>query len=347
MMKRAFYIVAAMACLALLPFAVQGQAVIVDNGVAAEDYTATGPAAGVTTGVAGVTITGATTISDGNTLHVGGLTTLAGGANITGAVTGTGVGTFDSLVVNNNAAVGGNLGVTGTTTLTGAVTANGGATVHSGASLFSGNGAATDNKVVVNGAGASIGSQFSGLAVNSVTNAVSLISDTNGAPGDARAALSMTPTSASLLVNTNTGVAHGLVVSQTNTVLSGGTNSTTLTLDDTGATFHDTVTNGPARVHGVANGIAPFDAVNVRQLERGITSMSSGIASVAALAAIPGPVGCKNYSFGVGYGHYSNENAGAVGFKANLPKSNISLAAGVGFSQNSSPAYDAGASFSF
>ena len=154
-------------------------------------------------------------------------------------------------------------------------------------------------------------------------------------------------TSATLLVESGESmISHGLDINETRTILSGGTDSTTLTLDDFGATFQDSL-GGPARVHGVADGIAPFDAVNRRQLDSVETAISSGIASIAALAAIPGPVGCKMYSIGLGYGHFGGQNAGAVGLKANLPKSNVSLAVGGGFSENASPAYNAGISLSF
>ena len=53
-----------------------------------------------------------------------------------------------------------------------------------------------------------------------------------------------------------------------------------------------------------------------------------GIASVAALAAIPSPAAGKRFSVGVGAGNYSSENALAVGFRAALTES-TSVTAGV------------------
>ena len=205
--------------------------------------------------------------------------------------------------------------VTGTVTIVGVNGTNGGA-------IFSGSGMAGENAVIINATGASVGNAATGLFVNSVANTVEL--------------------------SVGTGMkSHGLFIDDTHTVLTGGTDATALTLDDTGATFTNLATGGPALVHGVADGVAPFDAVNVRQLDTAVGHMSSGIASIAALAAIPGPVGCKNYSVGFGYGHFNGENAGAIGLKAVLPKSNVSLAAGAGFSEDASPAFDFGAALSF
>ena len=56
----------------------------------------------------------------------------------------------------------------------------------------------------------------------------------------------------------------------------------------------------------------------------------SGIASVAALAAIPSPMPGKNYSIGTGFGNYAGESAVALGAKANVG-GNVSLAAGFGY----------------
>jgi hypothetical protein len=167
---------------------------------------------------------------------------------------------------------------------------------------------------------------------------VSLVADNDDDEDNARSNLSMAPTSASLLVNTDTGESHGISINQTSTVISGGTDSTTLTLDDSGATFADTTTGGPARVMGVANGVDKYDAVNMGQFRREVARLDdriddaySGIASVAALAAIPPPVAGKNFSLGVGYGNFKSQNAVAVGGKALVGyNKDLTLSAGVG-----------------
>ena len=319
-------------------------------------------AIGGTLGVTGATtLTGLLAANAGATVNGGALIANGGETVINGSAiySGAAVGLGNRMIVD--AASSRFVSADGTqsvavdnagTLITGAaghtVSVNGATTQINGtASIFSGTGALTDNRMVVSGAVAGIGSQFSGLSVLSASNSVSLFSDTDLLGTNARAALNMSPTSATLLVNTNAGVPHGLEIYQTSTVLSGGTNSTDLILSDAGATFQNTVTGGPAKVTGVADGVAPFDAVNVRQFDAGIQKMSSGIASVAALAAIPGPVGGKNYSAGLGFGNYNGRSAVAVGVKANLPKSNISVAAGAGFSSNSSTTANAGVSFSF
>lgn len=205
--------------------------------------------------------------------------------------------------------------VTGTVVIDGLQGINGGA-------IFSGVGGPGENAVLVDSTFTSIGSPLSGLFVDSVANTIDL------SVGDGM-------------------TSQGLFIDSSATVLTGGSaNPTTLLLDDFGVLLEDSF-GGPVPLQGVADGIGDFDAVNVRQLNSAVSSLSSGIASVAALAAIPCPVDCKNYSFGLGYGHFNGENAGAIGFRAQMPRSSVSFAAGAGFSENASPAYNAGVSFSF
>ncbi|MCM8829821.1 MAG: YadA-like family protein, partial [Candidatus Omnitrophica bacterium] len=109
---------------------------------------------------------------------------------------------------------------------------------------------------------------------------------------------------------------HGLIVDQSTgtTTLSGGTTSTTLTLNDSGARFSNS-SGGPVRVTGVADGTSDYDAVNYRQLKKAYR----GIASVAAMAAIPAPAPGKTFSLGLGYGYFEDKHAIAVGTKINIP----------------------------
>ena len=196
-----------------------------------------------------------------------------------------------------------------------------------------------DNYVLVDDEEAVIGGQYSRLTIQGsdssvYSNEVSLLSDDDGSEDNARAELHMDPNYAGLSVHTDEGYGHGLYIYQDETVLSGGTDSTVMVLDDDGVWFGDEDTGDPVTVNGVADGVAPFDAVNRRQLDGLDNSLSSGIASVAALAAIPCPPPGKNYTLGVGYGNYSGEYAYAVGVKANIPQTNVSLAAGVGFAKD-------------
>ena len=273
-----------------------------------EDFDGGNPTVTVITSDAVTTTINSTTTSITNNATVGGTLGVTGNTSLSTLST-SGLATLNSASITNNATVGGTLGVTGATTL------NGATTVNNTLSVDSNGGAAGGNTLVVNGSGASM-----------------------------------------TVLNSGTGIAHGLFIGQSSTVLTGGTTSTSLTLDDNGATFANTATGGPARVTGVANGVNPFDAVNVSQLNSQISSVNrhidnvakksyGGIASVAALAGIPGPIDNKRFSLGIGYGNYAGENAVALGAKANLLNS-VGLTLGLGFS-NSRTAASMGAGFSW
>ncbi len=119
-------------------------------------------------------------------------------------------------------------------------------------------------------------------------------------------------TTAALTVTNQLGNVHGFHVNESSATMSGGTRSTSLTLNDRGATFSNAATGAPVRVRGVADGYNDYDAVNFRQMKKAY----SGIAGVAALTQLPAPMVNKRYSFGVGVGHYEDESAMALGFKA-------------------------------
>lgn len=181
-----------------------------------------------------------------------------------------------------------------------------------------------------------------GLSVNGATNTASLVADSNSTAGDGRSVVSLQEDQASMVVyNRQTGQAHGLTINQSSTVLSGGTTSTTLTLNDDGATFANTATGGPARVTGVADGVDNFDAINYSQLK----GAYGGIASVAAMANIPAPPAGKSFSIGIGFGNFEGENAFALGGAARLSE-NISVQASVGRSDDNS-SLGAGVGFSW
>ena len=181
-----------------------------------------------------------------------------------------------------------------------------------------------------------------GLTIDGATNTTSLVADSNNDRSDGGSELIMQQSQASMLVyNQQTGVPHGLVITQTETVLSGGTNSTSLTLNDGGATFTNTVTGGPARVTGVADGHSRFDAVNYGQLKE----TYGGIASVAAMANIPDPAPGKAFAVGIGFGNFEDEQAFALGGAASLPE-NVSLQASVGRSVDNT-SFGAGVGFSW
>ena len=169
-----------------------------------------------------------------------------------------------------------------------------------------------------------------GMRIDGATNTTSIVADSNGTRSDGGSEIIMQESQASMLVyNQRTGAAHGLTINQTSTVLSGGRQSTSLTLNDGGATFANTTTGGPAHVTGVADGTRKFDAVNFGQLKEAY----GGIASVAAMANIPAPAPGKSYSIGLGFGNFEGENAFAFGGAARLTE-NVSIQASVGHSDD-------------
>lgn len=114
------------------------------------------------------------------------------------------------------------------------------------------------------------------------------------------------PLTASLIVRSSAGAIHGLVIQEDKLTLSGGTASSSLTLDDRGATFSDPADGKPIQVHGVDDGTAPFDAVNVRQLYSGLAAV---LAATPELRLEPGKTG-----FGIGFGAYGGYKAVGMGF---------------------------------
>jgi autotransporter adhesin len=133
-----------------------------------------------------------------------------------------------------------------------------------------------------------------------------------------------------------------MTVGETNTVISGGTHSTTLTLDDSGAHF-GTPSGAPAKVTNVADGTNDYDAVNYHQLQKAYI----GVASVSALTSIPSALPGKKFAIGAGYGYFEGENAVAIGLKARL-WDNISVSAGAGIGVGySTGTYTANAGFSY
>jgi hypothetical protein len=113
------------------------------------------------------------------------------------------------------------------------------------------------------------------------------------------------PTAALTLTN-GYGNTHGLVVTESQTTLSGGTQSSSMTLTDRAATFSNAQTGAPITVTGVDDGRADFDAVNVRQF-------AGAIAAVAAQANIPSLAAGQDRTFGMAVGNFMGKSALAMG----------------------------------
>lgn len=123
---------------------------------------------------------------------------------------------------------------------------------------------------------------------------------------------------AALTVTNGIGNVHGFFVNETQATISGGVHSTSLTLDDNGATFSNSANGRPVQVHGVADGTAEYDAVNYRQLR----SVAAGVASATAIANLPPVDTNKSFALGLGLGNYHGMTSIAFGLSAR-PTSNV------------------------
>lgn len=148
-------------------------------------------------------------------------------------------------------------------------------------------------------------------------------------------------TTGSMTVTNGLGNTHGFVVTETQATMSGGVNSTSLTLDDNGATFSNAATGAPVQVHGVADGTSDFDAVNVRQF-------SSAIASVTAMANIPQVDPGKKVAYGVALGNFKGKTAFAGGITYRFTRNGV-FKASIASAMNStkSTAIGVGAAWSY
>lgn len=364
----------------------------------------------------------------GGTTSIGTVSSnIAGDVTVDGGLQVTGVGVAPgspALDVTGNAVVAGNTALTGTLSATGATTLNTG-----GANTITADGTSAR----LESGGNSLAVSGTGVAVNA-TGSVTL--NASGAQGSG-------VVSSVTMTNTTTGVAHGLFVRSTETTLSGGTNSTTITLNDNGMTVSDSnpavgdtfrvtnagvatvgngslagtlvVTNGAggdraridgvantitgststtltggsttlaltntgaalnanldmggtSRITGLANGTAGTDAVNLNQLNSAVSSSSTatnaridalgqrvdkleersyaGIASVAALAAIPAPPPGKRYTIGAGVGTYGGKDAMAIGFRGAVTD-RVSVTLGVSHNSVNKTAANAGVGYSW
>ena len=107
-----------------------------------------------------------------------------------------------------------------------------------------------------------------------------------------------TEATSAMVVTNGYGNTHGFIVSESSATMSGGTQSTSLTLNNGGAFFSNASTGAPVRVTGVADGTTDFDAVNYRQLRE----VKRGIAGVSAMSNIPAIQNGKTYAVSAGCG---------------------------------------------
>jgi YadA-like membrane anchor domain/Coiled stalk of trimeric autotransporter adhesin len=151
---------------------------------------------------------------------------------------------------------------------------------------------------------------------------------------------------------TNGTQSTGLTVLPTATTLSGGglNNPSQLSLTATGASFGNgspgAPIGAPITVTGVADGVNPYDAVNMRQLNQMTNIVSTGVASIAAMSNIPDLSPTKKFGIGVGYGNFQGNSAVAIGASGRL-SSALTVKASVGSGYNSNTSVGTGLTFSW
>jgi|GEM_PF-5943400 len=269
-----------------------------------------------------------------NAGHLATTTFSATGLSATNGIVNTGVVTTTSLVTNEGARVGTTLSVGSDATVGGNLSVAGGLSAGTAFSAgSSGSFLAHGQRVVaVDSSSASMSHGANRVTVNA--QGVEL------AGGGAQIRLS----GAQVEVVNATG--HGMTVSETQTVISGGSSSTSLQLDDQGARFFDASSGGPARVSGIADGVQTQDAVNVGQLRGQEKRMAQGIASTAAIANIPALEHGKSVALGVGVGHFNG--ASALAFAGSLRLSpHASFRASLALNGGQKRVVGAGANFSW
>jgi hypothetical protein len=228
--------------------------------------------------------------------------------------------------VNGNLLVDGNVYINGTLDYVSSNSANTTVVGNAGTSVLNGtHGTTAGTAIVMKG---SAGTQTVVDANGKITNIV-----TAGA----------TQSTAALTLTNGDGNTHGIVVTETKTTLSGGRNSTAMTLHDDGATFSNATNGAPVRVHGVEDGTNTYDAVNVRQL-------GAGLAMVAGLAALPQVEPGKKFAIGLGTGGYMSQVSLAGGLSARI-RDNVTVKAGgafvPGYTGKSQVVWNAGVQYSF
>ncbi|SMB27238.1 exported protein of unknown function [Sterolibacterium denitrificans] len=216
---------------------------------------------------------------------------------------------------------------------------------------------------------ASVGSNGNITASGNVSSATLNVGPATPALGSTVLQVGTTAGKTTLGVQNVAGTVNGVTSTASNTTLRGGSfGQTTLKLDDTGVSFA-AFGVAPVRVHGVADGVAPTDAVNKRQLDalsdqvgqfdgrignlesrvdKMDKRMSAGIASTMAAVNIPQVDSDKTFALGVGLGSYNSESALAVGASYRLaPDAVLKASVASGSGSGSKASFGVGAAMSW
>lgn len=273
------------------------------------------------------TLNGATTVNNTFSANAGGGSLNAGAASVS-AVSANGK---NSVTVSDGQVID---GVSYGTVVEGNAYVNGNLTVNG--YLTSANPNASSGIKVNN----------TGMEVNGASATASIVADRDAVASNGQGALRVTETAASLTVVNAQGNTHGIAVGTEQTVISGGAHSTNMVINDNGVALSNMQTGAPVSLTGVADGVNRYDAVNKGQLDRVEREAARGIASVAALAAIPEPAAGKKYSVGAGTSIYSGYSAIAFGFKG-VVRENVRVNVGVSTVNGSRAVMNAGVGFSW
>lgn len=154
----------------------------------------------------------------------------------------------------------------------------------------------------------------------------------------------ITSDSFSATVTNADGNTLGLNIGTTQTTLSGGTGTTVLTLNDSGATFDDGSGNAVV-VSGIAPGVFGTDAVNVNQLDAAMGLVRddafAGIAIANALDVVLPQEG-NNLSMRLGAGYYQSASAYGLSLVGRV-RDNVFIDVGYGLStEKNSGSYNGG-----
>lgn len=194
--------------------------------------------------------------------------------------------------INGNALIDGNLYINGALNYVSSNAAN---------TAVLGSGVQTSNL-----AGATQATSGGTAVVMKGATASQAVVDANGKIFDTASTSIADQSTAALTLTNGLGNTHGVVVTESQTTLSGGNLSTSMTLNDNGARFSNSATGAPVTVTGVADGRSDSDAVNVRQF-------AGAVASTAAMTNIPGVDTNKQASIGIGFGNFMGHSALAFG----------------------------------
>lgn len=316
------------------------------------------------TGTTSINTTGTATTTIGNST-TGTTVTMAGGSSNVSLANGTtSINTISGDANTNIGAAGNTTSIQSTSVVVGNNSASSNISVGTGSqsnTISVGTGSASNTIAMGNVQGgteitAAAGNTAMAMQNDSITNTVTAadgvsggtvianngsqrwIADDNGLLTQVTSTDSTSGTTAAMVVTNDRGNTHGLVVQETKTTLSGGTNSASMTLDDRGATFSNPANGRPIQVHGVADGTAPFDAVNVRQLYSGLATV---LAAAPDIRLAPGKSG-----FGVSFGSYGGYEAFGIGL-GHMYENGVVLSASVAQGEYSKTAAKASISWTW